>query len=60
MIIANFYLFEMNLIENDKIQELPQSEVRNEKKQDQLSPLLDVIQNDSLMGNIISFLNVFV
>ena len=50
----------MNLIENDKIQELPQSEVRNEKKQDQLSPLLDVIQNDSLMGNIISFLNVFV
>ena len=60
LIFTNFNHFEMNPIEKDKTEELHPAGMGNEKKEDQLSPLAIAIQNDSILGNVISFLNVFI
>ena len=50
----------MNPIEKDIKEELYPDGTGNEKKEDQLFPLAIAIQNDSILGNVTSFLNVFI
>ena len=58
--ITHLSHFKMNPIEKDIKEEVYPDGTGNEKKEDQLSPLAIAIQNDSILGNVTSFLNVFI